>query len=87
MFEEANDDLEMRQNARILLQDEEEQPEPLDQHMEDGDSHDMVALVNSLQALGVSPLDATSYATQVIHHHRRARRPACVETTLWCVAA
>ena len=46
-YREVNEDLEMRENARDLLEEEEE--ETGDQPMADPDSPDMVALVDSLQ--------------------------------------
>ena len=43
------------------------------------DSPNMVALVDSLQILGVDCVDATRYAMQIVKQHRSTRRPTFIE--------
>ena len=73
----VNEDLEMQQNARELVQEEEETPG--DQDMGDDESPDMVALIDAMQVLGVAPLEANRYAKEIVTQHRSARRPTFME--------
>ena len=67
----------MQENARDLVQDEEE--EQSHERMDTDDTPDMVALVDVMQGMGISTRDAKRYASQLDKQHRSARQPTFIE--------
>ena len=67
-FEEVNADRETQDNARDLVEaDDIADVVPME---DDGASHEMLAMVDALQILGVDAVDATRYVANIMHKHR-----------------